>query len=312
VPSSVTVAEAAEEWLDRAAAGVIRTRSGDPYKPAAIRAYRHALQCRILPRFGAKRLAAVSGLMLQDFVDELLAAGRSPSTIRNALLPLRAIYRRALQRGEVAVNPTVKLALPAVRGSRDRVARANEAAALLAALPASERGLWATALYAGLRMGELQALDWADIDFDHNLIRVERSWDRQAGYIEPKSRAGKRRVPLTKTLRTYLLNHRLQHGSGGDGRVFPNSQGGAFTPSVTNQRAKTAWATAGLNPITLHECRHSYAAYMIAAGVNTKALCTYMGHSSITVTIDRYGHLLPGNEHEAACLLEAWLEAQAR
>src|SRR5262245_7642675 len=66
-PSPATVAEAAEEWLERAAACVIRTRSGDPYKPAAIRAYRHALYCRILPRFGHKRLSDVSTIMLQDF-----------------------------------------------------------------------------------------------------------------------------------------------------------------------------------------------------------------------------------------------------
>jgi integrase len=310
-PSPITLAEAAQEWLHRAEAGMIRTRSGDRYKPAAIRAYRHALECRILPRFGHKRLSDLSAIMLQDFIDELLAAGRSPSTIRNALLPLRAIYRRAHQRGEVTVNPTSKLALPAVRGGRGRVARADEAMTLLAALPASERGLWATALYAGLRMGELQALDWEDIDLAHNLIRVERSWDRQAGYIEPKSRAGKRRVPLTQTLRAHLLNHRLQQGTGGSGRVFTNSRSGAFTPSVTNHRAKTAWATAGLNPISLHECRHTYAAYMIAAGVNPKALSTYMGHSTITITLDRYGHLLPGNEHEAANLLDAWLQAAA-
>ena len=310
-PSPTTVAEAAQEWLERAEAGVIRTRSGDAYKPAAIRAYRHALDCRILPHFAQKRLSDLSTITLQDFVDALLADGRSPSTIRNALLPLRAIYRRAHQRGEVPVNPTLNLALPAVRSSRDRVARADEAAGLLAALPAAERGLWATALYAGLRMGELQALDWADIDFDQNVIRVERSWDRQAGYIEPKSRAGKRRVPLTRTLRNHLLNHRLHQGTGGTGRVFPNSRDGAFTPSVTNQRAKTAWAMAGLNRITLHECRHTYAAYMIAAGVNPKALSTYMGHSSITITLDRYGHLLPGNEHEAAGLLDAWLQTAA-
>jgi integrase len=62
-------------------------------------------------------------------------------------------------------------------------------------------------------------------------------------------------------------------------------------------------------PITLHECRHSYAAYMIAAGINTNALSTYMGHSTITITLDRYGHLLPGNEHQAATLLDNWLNA---
>src|SRR5205823_1074555 len=134
-PTSIAIAEAAQEWLHRAEAGVIRTRSGDPYKPAAIRAYRHALDCRILPQFGHQRLSAVTAIMLQDFIDDLLASGRSPSTIRNALLPLRAIYRRALQRGEIATNPTLNLALPAVRGRRDRVARAEEAAALIAALP---------------------------------------------------------------------------------------------------------------------------------------------------------------------------------
>ena len=306
--SARSVGEAAAEWLERADAGLIRTRSGDPYKPAALRAYRHALDCRILPRFGDKCLNAVTPNMLQDFADDLLAAGRSPSTIRNALLPLRAIYRRALQRGELATNPTVNLALPAVRSQRDRVARAEEATALLDALPASERALWATALYAGLRMGELQALDWTDIDLEHNLIHIRRSWDRKAGFIEPKSRAGKRRVPLTQTLRRHLLNHRLQQGTTGEGPVFPNSHGHkAFNPSTTNRRARTAWKTAGLQPIGLHECRHTYAAFMIAAAVNPKALSTYMGHSTITITLDRYGHLLPGNEHEAATLLDSWL-----
>ena len=72
-------------------------------------------------------------------------------------------------------------------------------------------------------------------------------------------------------------------------------------------RARQAWQRAGLEPVGLHDCRHSYAAFMIAAGVNPKALCRYMGHSSITVRLDRYGHLLPGNEHQAAQLLDSYL-----
>ena len=308
-PSSLTVGEAAADWLQRAEAGLARTRSGDAYKPAAIRAYRQALDCRILPHFRHTRLSALTANMLQDFVDDLLAGGRSPSTIRNAILPLRAIYRRAIQRGEIADNPTVNLALPAVRGQRDRVARADEATALLDALPACDRALWATALYAGLRMGELQALDWADIDLTHNLIHIHRSWDRQAGFIQPKSRAGTRRVPLIQKLRIYLLNHQPTCKSG---PVFPNSSGHrAFNPSTINRRAQTAWNAAGLQRIGLHECRHTYAAYMIAAGINPKALSTYMGHSTITITLDRYGHLLPGNEHQAATLLDTWLNNQS-
>jgi integrase len=208
----------------------------------------------------------------------------------------------------VAANPTTGLALPAVRGRRDRVARPEEAAALIDALPLSQRALWATALYAGLRMGELQALDWTHIDFDTNLIHVERSWDRIAGFIEPKSRSGRRRVPITNTLRIHLQNHRQQQGTGGTGLVFPNSHGDRpFNPSTIKLHSRPHWNAAQLEPITLHECRHTYAAYMIAAGINTKALSTYMGHSTITITLDRYGHLLPGNEQQAAALLETWL-----
>ena len=163
-----------------------------------------------------------------------------------------------------------------------------------------------------LRLGELQALDWADVDPATNLIHVERSWDRNAGFIEPKSRSGRRRVPITNTLRNHLLTHRLQQGTGGNGFVFPNTRGNRpFNPSTVNERAQAAWAKAQLKPLSLHECRHTYAAYMIAAGINTKALSTYMGHASITVTLDRYGHLLPGNEQQAAALLDTWLEASS-
>jgi integrase len=111
-------------------------------------------------------------------------------------------------------------------------------------------------------------------------------------------------------LRAHLRNHRLQQGKGGQGLAFPNSHGDRpFNPSTISQRAKNSWLADGLKPITLHECRHSYAAYLIAAGLNSKAISTYMGHASITITLDRYGHLLPGNEHQAATLLDSWLQA---
>jgi integrase len=69
-----------------------------------------------------------------------------------------------------------------------------------------------------------------------------------------------------------------------------------------------AWKAAGLDPITPHEARHTFASMMIAAGVNAKAIATYMGHSSIQITYDTYGHLMPGNEAEARGLLDAYLE----
>ena len=74
------------------------------------------------------------------------------------------------------------------------------------------------------------------------------------------------------------------------------------------RRAQGAWKTAELEPIGLHEARHTFASLMIAAGVNAKTLSVYMGHSSITITLDRYGHLFPGNEAQAATLLDGFLE----
>jgi integrase len=306
-PTSITLEEAAEAWLVAAEVGLVRTRSGLPYKPSTLRTYREVLSGKVLPELGRLRLTSVSRNCVQDFADRLVGEGFAPSSVRNAILPLRAIYRRALDRGDVSINPTLSLSLPAPSPARERVARATEAAALIAAVPLGDRGLWATALYAGLRRGELQALDWSAVELEVGLIRVERSWDRRAGLIEPKSRSGKRRVPIPDVLRSQLLAHKLQQGRGGQGFVFAGKNGRPFDPGSVAARARKAWAEAGLEPIGLHECRHTYAAFMIAANVNAKALSSYMGHSTITVTLDRYGHLLPGNEREAAALLDCWL-----
>ena len=140
-PTATTLAEAADAWLAGAEAGIIRTRSDDPYKPSALRSYRHALQSKLLPELGRLRLSAIKRNDLQDLVDRMVAAGRSPSTVRNTILPLRAIYRRAIDRDQLAVNPTLKLLLPAVRGKREPVARADEAVTLLAVLPPEDRAL---------------------------------------------------------------------------------------------------------------------------------------------------------------------------
>ena len=87
---------------------------------------------------------------------------------------------------------------------------------------------------------------------------------------------------------------------------------GHFTATNVRSRALTAWKHAGLNAITLHECRHSYASLMIAAGVNAKALSSFMGHSSIEITFDRDGHLMPGSEGEAVEQADAYLERAAQ
>jgi integrase len=308
--ASPTLREATETWLAGARDGSIGARGGRPFKPSTIRSYEEALNGRVLKRFGAVRLSDLGSGDLQRFVDELRGEGLDPSTIRNAVTPLRVIYRWASTRGlGVGLNPTRGLELPSSDARRDRVAAPAEAAALIAAVPEVDRALWATAFYTGLRRGELMALRWEDLDVSAGLLRVERSWDAKAReVVEVKSRAGRRQVPVPRVLRPILLEHRMRQGRGGEGLVFGRSVVVPFEPTTIRNRALKAWEDAELEAIGLHEARHTFASMAIAAGVNPKALSTYMGHASITITLDRYGHLMPGNEEEAAALLDAYLE----
>src|ERR1700733_13395082 len=145
-PTQVTVAQAAQAWLEGAAPGLIRPRSGDAYKPSAVRAYEAAWRLRLEPELGRYKLSAVTRNDVQDLVDALRAQGFNPSTIGTTLNLLRNVYRRAMTRGEVSINPTTGLEMPAVRGGRDRIASPDEGARLLAALPPGDRALWATAM----------------------------------------------------------------------------------------------------------------------------------------------------------------------
>ena len=308
-PSSVTLTQAGAQWFKGARDGTIRTRSGDVYKPAAIRAYEIAFRLRVKPKLGSMRVSQVTRSDVQDLVDDLVAKSSQPSTIVVTVSAIRVIYKRALARGEVAVNPVVGVQLPAVRGRRTRIATPSECARLLAALPARDRPLWATAMYAGLRRGELMALHVDDVDLGRGVIHVRRGWDIKAGEITTKSRR-ERVVPIPATLREHLKRHLLNLGWQ-EGLVFGVRQTRPFNGTPLFKRAERAWDAAGLTRITLHECRHTFASLMIAAGVNAKALSSYMGHAGISITLDRYGHLMPGSESQAAGMLDDYLSSGA-
>jgi integrase len=306
-PSDVMIAEAGAALVAGIKDGTIRNRSGDPYKPSVIRDYTRSIRLYIRPELGSKKLSSLTRVEVQDFADRLLTTGLDPSSVKNILMPLRVIYRRAFARSEVAINPTAGLELPACRGRRQRIADPVEAAALIEALRPEERTLWALALYSGLRRGELWALRWEDVDLEAGVIRVRRAWDVHEGEIEPKSGAGIRRVPIASVLRSFLLEQKLNNGGRPEYRVLADENNRLCDSTTLTMKAKRRWKAAGLQPIGLHECRHSFASLMIAAGVNPKALSTYIGHASISITMDRYGHLMPGNEAEAAEQLNRYL-----
>jgi integrase len=290
--------------------GAIRNRSGDPFKPSTIRSYETSLDLYVRPSLGAMRLAEVKRRHVQNVVDGLVADEAAPSTVRNSVMPLRVIFRRALRDDLVGVNPCDALDLPANRRRRERVASREDVGELVAALPeAYDRALWATALYAGLRRGELMALRWADVDTTAGVITITRAYDPKAHvYIGPKSRAGVRRVPMPSALRLALLEHRVASTATEPEALVFGVDGQPFDDEEVRNAAAEVWTKAKLEPTGLHEARHTAASVMIAAGVNVKALSEFLGHSSITTTLDLYGHLLPGSLAEAAGLMDAYLD----
>lgn len=308
-PGSRTIREAGEAWLAGAERGEIRNRSGRPFKPSSLRGYRQSFIDRIVPAVGHVKVAALTTSDLQVLVDQWQAEGHAASTERNSLRPLQAIYRRARAREGVPVNPTRDLELPVPERREVEIVSPSTAARLLAALPESDRAIWATALYAGLRSGELRALRWSAVDLSRNVIEVRESWDPKEGPVEPKTRRSRRRVPVPNILREQL--HGLRQGKPdppSETLVFPADDKTPFQPERLYRHADSAWHHAGIRDrLRLHQARHTYASFMIAAGVNAKALSSFMGHASITVTFDLYGHLMPGSEAEGAALLDAYL-----
>ena len=353
-PTPTTIREAAVELLAGMRDGTIRSRSGKPYKPSVVRSYDDALERHLLDDFGAVKLSELRSEHVQRKVDRLLAAGLSASSVRNALMPLRVVYRRACRPGGPvlpAANPTRGLELPARDGGRVRIASPEEAEKLIGLLPRLfDRTLWAVAFYAGLRVGEILALAWESVDLAAGVIHVTAAYDPGGDVFgEPKSAAGVRRVPLVAVLRDYLLAWKLETGRS-EGLVFGDEDGRPFKADTARARALRAWAAVSdaqcaatsastgercrvtalrgltycghhraqeaagakprkpaVEPIGFHEARHTFASLLIAAAVNAKALSVFMGHSSIQVTFDLYGHLMPGGEQEAAALLDAYL-----
>jgi len=311
-----TFRQAAAAFMVAARDGSALTRSGDRYKPSAIRGYEQAARLRLTPALGPLRLDEIERGHLQRLVERMLLDGAKPSTVRNTINAARAVYRRSLLLGEVATNPTEGLRLPAVRGRRERIASVAEAAALLDALPEASRPVWATFFYAGLRVGEARALTCDDLDLPGGLIRVRATWDRYEREQLPKSEAARRDVPIPETLARYLREHLLRTGRR-RGLLFGRTEHEPFSDYLVYKGARRAWARAGHDRIIPHEARHTYASLMIEAAarsgenVNVKALSEYMGHSSIAITYDRYGHLLPGDQAQAARRLDALLAPAA-
>jgi integrase len=329
-PSKRTIKQAGDELLAGMRDSTLLSRSGRPYKPSTIRRYELALEKHIYPEIAKLTLSTVDRVRVDALIKKWVRDGQDPSSIRNNLDPLRVIFREALYLGAVVIDPMMKARVPQGSGRRERVADRAEAQALLEALPAEQRAIWACAFWGGLRRGELRGLRWDDVAFEAGVIRVEHGWDDVEGEIETKSLAGTRAIPLAGQLRRVLVEHQLATGRRGSDLVFGRTASDPFTSSTVNYRARRAWGWTqvrnpergarpamvwikaredALEPIGLHEARHSAASYLIEAGLNDLELTAMIGHSDPRTTKHIYGHLFDDSREKVTAKLDAYLEA---
>ena len=176
---------------------------------------------------------------------------------------------------------------------------------MIEALPEADRALWALAMWAGLRRGELAALRRDDVNWNEQDCQASTGpGTGQLAYIvAPKSEKGWRTVTLPDRAYDYLLDHgKLPERADwvtGD-LIFGRTRTQAFTPAVISKRADAAWKAAGLKRITLHEARHCYASLALTAGLAIKDLQDSLGHGSYSITMDRYTKRAPNANTIAA------------
>jgi integrase len=315
-PTRVLLADAMEEWLRGVEAGAIAPRGGEVYKPSTARSYREKFELYLRPELGRLRLDEIRREDVQAMVDRLRARGVTPGTVRKVVTPLKAFYRYRVTRKRHPLNPTTDLELGPGGGRRERAADAAEAAELIAALRPEDRALWATACYGGLRLGELRALRWSDVDLASGVIHVHRGWDAKVGEIPPKSRKGDRKVPILAVLRDLLAEQKARTGRDGEQFVFGQTPTTTFTPSYIRKRARMAWAAANeeresdrrplLVPIGLHEMRRTFVSLLADNGIPLAEVGDYVGHSTVYMT-DAYRSQFEKRATETARAMDEYL-----
>lgn len=306
---SVTVTIAADQWLKAAEAGGLER--------STVEHYRQHVAEHIRPYLGALKLTAVTTPRVYAFADELKAAGRSPEMVRRAVQSLGRVFRHARGRGLVGSNPVadVKLTSSKRGKARPEIPTKDELRAIVAAAQGRWRPLVITALFTGLRASELRGLRWSDVDLARKVLTVAQRADAWKQIGAPKSEAGTRDVPLAPMVVNTLREWKLACPKGDLDLVFPNGAGNVeLHPNIIGRGWKPTQIAAGVldlvdgtdregRPIKVpvarynfHTLRHAAASMFIESGMNPKRVQTVMGHSSITVTYDTYGHLFADDD----------------
>jgi integrase len=306
VPSrSITIAKACDLWLTAC--------EGKKLEAGTLAQYRQHCALHIKERIGRAKLAKLTTAGVKTFRDNLLGAGMSPAMARKVLVSLKAVISEAQESNLVAQNVArpVRVTISNRTKARPVIPTTAELRAIFDAAKDNQRvyATILTAAFAGLRSSEIRGLRWRDIEFrqDGGTIAVEQRADRYGVTGEPKSAAGRRTIPigpkLVETLRLWRVRSKYSRP---DDLVFtvtgrPLQHKGMLDALHSAQRAAKI-VSDGKPKYGLHSLRHYYASLCINRKVDgglelpVKNVSVRMGHSSIVITLDTYGHLFPSDD----------------
>lgn len=313
--SKATVAEAGKKWLMDAE---------DRLEPATVESYRQHFDDHIVPFIGSFKLSQLTVPIAREFMDRLRHEKRSPAMIKRVVGDLGSILADAQERGLVAQNVVRSLNPHKKRRQAERrqkrllkvgvdIPAPEEIKSIVASLKGRWRPLLLTAILSGLRASELRGLKWTDIDLKKAELHVRQRADRYNSIGYTKSASGQRTLPLPPIVVNTLREWKLTCPKSEMDLVFPTGAGGIENLSNILQRGLVpAQIAAGVvtrdgkaKYTGLHTLRHFYASWCINSkedgglGLPLKLVQHRLGHSSIQMTSDVYGHLFPRSDDGA-------------
>jgi integrase len=307
-PTKLTLAEYLERWMAAIEPKV---------RPQTFRSYRRICRQRIGAALGNIPLASLSPLHIQDWYTDRLATGLTTTTVRLYHGVLHTALKQAVRLRLLPSNPADAVEQPKRRHVEMKTWDAAQVRKFLEATADHPLGtMWRLAVLTGLRQGEILGLTWDDIDLERGTLSVRRGVilgkaGREFG--PTKSRAGQRQVALPASCVTSLRAHRARQNKErlalgpawrDLGLVFPRYDGDVYPPSTLRKRWVETIKLADVPYIRFHDMRHTSATLALILGEHPKVVQERLGHSSIKMTLDRYSHVTPNMQREAADRLD--------
>jgi len=279
-------------------------------KPATLVGYKNIVERLLKPVFGESLLTTIKTGKLQAYVADRLQKV-SPKTVINEIVVIKLMFKHAHRWSYLKQNPADLVERPKTTKSEIEILNPDEVEILLNNASGNYRVAFLTVVMTGFRAGELWGLQWGDVDWNSKQIHVRRSlW--KGKFQAPKSKYSIRNVDIPDMLVSELKKWRLACPSNDHDVIFPSPEGSLSQhDNVIKRHFNSALRRAKLRHVSFHSLRHTNASIRIHAGQNIKYLSTQLGHSSIKITLDIYGHLFndEGFNRQQADLLEASFSA---